>query len=566
MIFAAVVRRELLSLLRKPGVYLLLLLFVSAAVIVSWSTYSEIEPLRIVDVSRMAAVGNEWLASLTLTLVIGACLVIPGVAGSAVAVEHDQETYDLLFLTCARPGAILVAKLAASTALFLFAIAAVMPVAAVAMFLPGVDIADFMSRMLHVLILVLVLGAFGILCSALIRRSFAAILVAYVVCLMAVYGAAYMVAIAVNYVLGDEMPEDLLFPYFAAPAILPFEEALTVADRFWAVFVGVHMIVVPLVLARLFLHRASQRPALAAPVIIDDAAQLDTRRKKFPYYLFDPARRRELMPDGVNPMLLRELRWGLFGRAHIIIRVAYISLSLGVVSAAGLIYAAPEIAGDFTRIVRILALIDVAIAPLVIPALVCNVVTKERETGNLDMLRATLLTPREIVFGKWLACCLSSVPFLIPLVAANLFVAVASVFADGRGMGYFAAGAAWLVLAALSAASVAFLGSALADRTATAVVLSYLLVLSIHLIAPATLYTIWYWTTGDDRIAFVPFILLSPFFACLSILYPEFFGAAQTYIAASMAGGVFLQALTALAAVGLAGWAFNRRGLRAAMG
>lgn len=556
MIVAAILRRELLSMLRRKGAFLLLLLFVVACFITSWSTMDGTRAIGFVDLGLLAQLSSSWVSALVKALVIGALLVIPGVAGSAITVEREQETYDQLVLTGASPWSILVGKLASSTVVFLLAIIAILPIAAVALFLPGVDIYDFLYQMLCLMLLVVVMGAFGLLCSVLIRRSFAAILAAYATCAMAAAGSAFLFAQILN-AFGLGVPDALA----AAAPVLAVLEPNTNPNPLWvAIAADIALIAIPLSLARWYFQQASQKTAITAPVIIDDVSSLERRRKKFPYYLFDPAKRRDMLVDNVNPMFQREMRWGLFGRAHIIIRVAYLSLFSGIISAVLLINFDPNIASDFSRMVRLLALVNIVLTTLIIPALVCNVLTKEREMGNLDMLRSTLLRPWDIVFGKWLACCASVVPFLVPLLTANLLVMAASMFADGRGIGYFCIGAAWLIVAALVTVSLALLGSAWTNRTATAVVLSYFLVLALHVGLPLAISAVILSFSDNQDLATVPLVLLSPLFTCLASLHIEFFAVASTFVSSVLLLGTLVHGATIALALALANRAYARRG------
>lgn len=109
---------------------------------------------------------------------------------------------------------------------------------------------------------------------------------------------------------------------------------------------------------------------------------------------------------------------------------------------------------------------------LIAPALSANSVTGDRANGTLAVLQNTLLTPGQLLWGKWLASWAASLGFLvvtIPLIA----------WAMTYGDVYLPAVPVMLGMLALQLAVVCALGvgvSALANRTLFAVMVTYLLV------------------------------------------------------------------------------------------
>ena len=57
---------------------------------------------------------------------------------------------------------------------------------------------------------------------------------------------------------------------------------------------------------------------------------------------------------------------------------------------------------------------------LLAPALMANALTKEMELGNLDMLRMTLLRPRDITLGKLAAGAMALFPVRAKLLQAAI--------------------------------------------------------------------------------------------------------------------------------------------------
>lgn len=109
---------------------------------------------------------------------------------------------------------------------------------------------------------------------------------------------------------------------------------------------------------------------------------------------------------------------------------------------------------------------------LIAPALSANSITGDRANGTLAILQNTLLTPGQLLWGKWLASWAAALGFLLvtlPLIG----------WAMTYGDVYLPAAPVLLGMLALQLAIVCALGvgvSALANRTLFAVMITYLLV------------------------------------------------------------------------------------------
>jgi ABC-type transport system involved in multi-copper enzyme maturation permease subunit len=109
---------------------------------------------------------------------------------------------------------------------------------------------------------------------------------------------------------------------------------------------------------------------------------------------------------------------------------------------------------------------------LIAPALSANSITGDRANGTLAILQNTLLTPGQLLWGKWLASWVASLGFLvvtIPLIG----------WAMTYGDVYLPAAPVLLAMLAVELGIVCAIGvgvSALANRTLFAVMVTYLLV------------------------------------------------------------------------------------------
>ena len=118
------------------------------------------------------------------------------------------------------------------------------------------------------------------------------------------------------------------------------------------------------------------------------------------------------------------------------------------------------------------------LAALAVPLLMANAFIKERETGNMDMLRMTLLTPRQIVLGKLAAGLTALAPLLLALTLAG--VPLMAITADfGRSLRVLLAGFPTLYVSTWTTACLALYVSVRAKRTTVALVVTYLVAAAV---------------------------------------------------------------------------------------
>jgi ABC-type transport system involved in multi-copper enzyme maturation permease subunit len=107
-----------------------------------------------------------------------------------------------------------------------------------------------------------------------------------------------------------------------------------------------------------------------------------------------PGRARQVW---ANPILWREIRTRAYGRRPMLVKTAYFVV-LGLVCYYAL---APIFGGQRPDFVALRGLVPVGILSLLLlAAQAVTAITSERDTGALDLLLVTDLTPREFIFGK----------------------------------------------------------------------------------------------------------------------------------------------------------------------
>ena len=228
-----------------------------------------------------------------------------------------------------------------------------------------------------------------------------------------------------------------------------------------------------LALATWFIHRQGAVVSVPYRDVVYDPAALEARRKRFPYYLIDPLRQRAPIGDRQNPILVRELRWGITPRATRAIRTFYVStFFLGM---AGLLLAWPVPLlplNNFDDSIAVFAAIQIGLVLLLGPLLMAPGFAKEHERGNIDMLRTTLLAPYQILDGKLAAGLIELAPLLLAMGISGCLVFLL-VAVSGHSVGTIVACYPTLAVALWVSLCAGLFASLMTRRTGVAIILSY---------------------------------------------------------------------------------------------
>jgi ABC-type Na+ efflux pump permease subunit len=123
---------------------------------------------------------------------------------------------------------------------------------------------------------------------------------------------------------------------------------------------------------------------------------------------------------GPNPILWREIHTRAYGRRPLLVKTAYF-LALGLICWYAL---APIVQhGERAPFAAAYGMIPVGVLSLLlVAAQAATAITSERDTGALDLLLVTDLTPKEFIFGKLLGICYNAKEYLLPpLVLAGVY-------------------------------------------------------------------------------------------------------------------------------------------------
>lgn len=366
------------------------------------------------DLREIGDAPVKIVLAVSLVLLGASYVALPGLAANAILGERQQQTFDLLKLSLIPPFWVVFAKLMNCVGFFALMLAATIPILAASFYLVGVDIQQFGAIMLMLIVHAFACSAAGLAASAYARRPFSAIVLSYF--LLAVC-SGIPTALANEYL--HMVQQKTAFLACPGAAILSMLFGVTsLAEFLYAIPIQLALFAFFFCITMVLVRRPERVVREDQSTIIDDPAELDARRKQFPFYLIDPLRRRPDIPDGKNPMRIKELRWGLLGRETRMVRVCYMTMTIMFFFS---IFSA--------EMVHYWVMVQFAMLLMFAPAFVASAVSKEYEQGNMDLLRITLLDGRDLMQGKFWAAALSLVPFLtglflggLPMFIYHLFV------------------------------------------------------------------------------------------------------------------------------------------------
>ena len=442
-----VLSRELLVNLRSPRAFVLQLLYVGflgAVVYFSWPAGE--------DGARQVSSGvaRRLFELFFLGQFFLVALVAPTFAAGSITGEKERKTYEMLLASPLEPMTILVGKLLSSLTYLVLLILSSLPLMILCFLLGGILLSEIARAYL---VLILAAGTFGLLsvaCSSYFRRTSSALVVSYLVIL-----PLAVVCLALTRT-ENTVRARLRVDRRAPPWCLAI----------WTVVV--------ILVNRRLLHPPDvgsegkevvdeeEEMKYAIGVVID--------RDLFPDKLFAPAKRPDLMPDGTNPVLDKELRSEIFSQGTLMLRVVIqVSMLLSIPLMAGLLFLRPENAGYYVAYVLTFNL-------LVGPVFSAGSITQERERQTLGLLLTTLLRPGQIVLAKLLAALRVST-VLTFLLTEQLLLAYVLLPELHRRFWTLFVFLPIIAATCLATTTIGLLCSALSRRTSVAMVLTYMTLL-----------------------------------------------------------------------------------------
>src|SRR6056297_701279 len=453
-----VLQRELLVNLRTKKSFLLLAAYqivLSLVVLAAWPSDQRL------DLTNNPPSASKLVNLFFLGQYVIASLMAPSFAAGAISGEKERQTYEMLLASPMRPGAIVLGKMVASLLHLVLLVLASLPIIALCLPLGGVSLYEVIAAYFGLLMSVLLFGAIGIFCSSHFTRTSSSLVVSYL-------------------------------------AILPLVLA---AILFWSSMEGngelrlkLSVIVIPsFVIAAVFLMCADAAGRMLYPPdfgsegkeVIDLAQEAEQaiglviQPDQFPDRLFAPPKKQELMADGANPVYDKEIHSEIFSQGTLMLRlVIQISMVLAIPLMGYFLFFHYDKAPWFVVYVMVFNM-------LVGPVFLAGSMTSERERQTLDLLLTTTLSPWQILSGKFI------VGFRISAVLTSFLLwplLLGTMMNDGfysnwkSVIGMFAI----VTMMCLVNAFVALASSLYQRRTSVALILTYVVLLTLY-VGPPTL-------------------------------------------------------------------------------
>ncbi|MCA9106155.1 MAG: ABC transporter permease [Pirellulaceae bacterium] len=450
-----VMQRELLVNLRLPRAFLLLAIyqgFLALIVILAWPQEARLDLSQTPDSARLLSdlffLGQFVLAS----------IMAPSFAAGAITGEKERQTYEMLLASPLRPEAIVLGKAVASLSHLGLLVFTSLPIVMLCLPLGGVSLYEVLGAYVGMLLMVLAFGMISLACSSFFGRTLSSLLVSYLMILPLAAGA-----VAIWVMLRDrgELRLELIFA-----ALPPLVAAVSLILHF--------------VISGRLLYPADLGSEGKEVVDEDEenkrAIGLVIHRDRFPDRLFAPPRRTDLMPDGTNPVLDKEIYSEIFAQGTLMLRlVIQISMLLAIPAMAALLFFYPGLCWLYIAYTLIFNL-------LVGPVFSAGAITSERERQTLDLLLTTNLSPSKILMAKLksgLRVSLVLTGFLYwPVLLACILLTT-----YWTNLPIMAAYVAIALVACITASMVALTASTLMNKTSHALMASYI-ILGLLFLAP----------------------------------------------------------------------------------
>ncbi|MCC6794380.1 MAG: ABC transporter permease [Candidatus Hydrogenedentes bacterium] len=421
----ALIRRELLTSLRQQRYFWMIVVGVGVAIFFVLMEWPQGNALPF----QMALRSKDIFFELAFVLAMGVVLVIPALAGSSIVTEREEETYELLAMTTARPWHVLLSKLLNAAGHFMVMLFALMPIAACAFFLVGLDI-DLLWRTLAIIAAsALLCAAAGVVCSAFSQRPMAAIGSSILAAILMLGLPCILFCIVLQLFDLVTLQSSMSFCAYFCPALVfmfNFSTPLPTETTACAL-----VCIVASLLCIAAAHRGL-RATWGTTLRTGPASVVTKFRVRLPLLALP-----QIFAPGVNPIYARD-RYFDYDRS-LTMRGFTIALPfLLSFSACTLIAIAAYVGPASTAQAAFLgwSILQAVLLSVLLAALTANLFTKERERGNMDMLRMTLVEDYDVVQGKlatfiyiarsmFLSALAGSVPILIagPPLANDAFPA-----------------------------------------------------------------------------------------------------------------------------------------------
>jgi ABC-type transport system involved in multi-copper enzyme maturation permease subunit len=340
-------------------------------------------------------------------------------SASAVSLEKDRRTFLLLLITDLRNEEIVLGKLLGSLLPIGLLLLCTVPALMLLVLLGGVALHQVGHATLILGATALAAGSLGCLIALWRDRTFQALALTVlflVLYLCLVRGLAVLPGAADNAAV--QRWQQWLDPF---AALVSVQDPLAVAGEelppaygFSLVMLVFTVLLNALALWRLRVWNPSGEPIMQREAPEDVEESTDPAKRAAAHAAPGPVRK-----VGPNPILWREVFTRAYGRRPLLVKTAYF-IVLGLICYYAL---APVVRGEHVPYVAAYGLIPVGVLSLLlVAAQAATAITSERDTGALDLLLVTDLSPKEFIFGKLGGILYNTKEYLLPpLILAGVY-------------------------------------------------------------------------------------------------------------------------------------------------
>ncbi|GIW78970.1 MAG: hypothetical protein KatS3mg105_0777 [Gemmatales bacterium] len=407
--------REWLTVPRRTGHYVVrssYLAFLWILGLTAWqSTVGWERPATIGDHARFSLFLFHGLTVLQLILIPFFSALA---AASAVSREKDRRTFVLLLLTDLRSHEIVLGKLFGSLLPVVLLLFGTLPIMSLLLLLGGIAFHQVLFAGLVVLAAALAAGSLGNF-MALWREKTFQVLALTLLAIIVYLGAIRLLFLVVPTPYQRWL--DWFDPFETLSNVLDASTGATGVLGFLAIMLGLMTALNGWAIHRLRVWNPSGEPIVQReqPEATEEVDRLKAHAA--------PGRVREVWS---NPILWREIRTRAYGRRPILVKTAYFA-AVALICLYVLAPAQPE---SGTPFLAAYGLVPVAIISfLLIGAQAVTSITSERDSGALNLLLVTDLTPQEFIFGKLGGIAWNSKEYLIPPLVLTIVYAAMGLLA-----------------------------------------------------------------------------------------------------------------------------------------
>jgi ABC-type transport system involved in multi-copper enzyme maturation permease subunit len=407
--------REVLTLPRRSRHYVMRTVYFGVLWVLGLTVWQATvgweAPATLGDLARFGLLQFQVLVYVQLTLVLFFAALS---AASTITLEKDRRTFVLLLITDLRSYEIVLGKLLGSLLQIVLFLLGTLPIFCLSLLLGGIDGEQVLQALLVLFGTALAAGSLGCVVALWRDKTFQSL--ALTVLFLVLYFCVVR-ALTVLPIVGDQV--ESLAPYLPSSATVnqwqrtlePFLALQTVVEPRREVAAGLPdayrfglaMLVVSVLLNGWGIFKLRKWNPSGEPVMQrerpEDLDEIDRAKAH--------AAPGALRKVWANPILWREIATRAYGRRPLMVKAAYFA-----VLALVCYYA---FTGTGAEWAAARGLVPVAILSLVlISAQAVTAITSERDSGALDLLLVTDLTPGEFIFGKLGGIIYNTKEFLIP--------------------------------------------------------------------------------------------------------------------------------------------------------